>query len=231
VNTKKLAVTVAATAITFSAGAVSVAPASATDNIQPFGTQERLNDFGTGGPMIGYTVMGLTPSSDPVPHNGQLFEAPMTVNAFGAWATPMIPLFNARAESSALYRALPESGPGGVVPPGGSTSGKLYFDVVGDVPNSVVYNDGVRDLLAWVGTSRTVAPGGAPTSGGTSTGANGGAGGSEGNAQLGPFGGQGGGGNAGGGNGITGSDAGGGGMGGAGGASGAGSAGGAGGGG
>ena len=36
------------------------------------------------------------------------------------------------------------------MPPGGSSTGKLYFDVVGDVPNSVVYNDGVRDLLAWV---------------------------------------------------------------------------------
>jgi hypothetical protein len=28
--------------------------------------------------------------------------------------------------------------------------GKIYFDVVGDAPNSVVYNDGVRDLLAWI---------------------------------------------------------------------------------
>ncbi len=28
--------------------------------------------------------------------------------------------------------------------------GVLYFDVVGPVPNSVVWNDGVRDILAWV---------------------------------------------------------------------------------
>ena len=27
---------------------------------------------------------------------------------------------------------------------------QLYFDVVGDAPNSVVYNDGVQDLLVWV---------------------------------------------------------------------------------
>jgi hypothetical protein len=195
-----------------------VAPASATDNIQPFGTQERLNDW-AGGPMIGYTVQNLVPSADPVPHNGQLYEATLTVNAFGAWATPMIPLFNARAQDSALYRVLPGSGPGGALPPGGSSTGKLYFDVVGTVPNSVVYNDGVRDLLAWVGTSKVVAPGGAPTSGGSSTGTSGGGGGSEGNAQLGPFGSQGGGGGGGAGNGITGSDAGGGGLGGAGGAS------------
>src|SRR5215208_3691025 len=106
----KLAAPIFAAAIAFSLG--GVAPASATDNIQPFGTQERLNDWGTGGPMIGYTVQNLVPSADPVPHNGQLYESTLTVNAFGAWATPMIPMLNARAESSALYRSLPESGPG-----------------------------------------------------------------------------------------------------------------------
>ena len=100
--------------------------------------------------MIGYTVRDLSPSSDPVPHNGQLYEATVTVDAFGSWATPMVPMFNARAENSAMYRVLADAGVGGAVPPGGSTTGKLYFDVVGDVPNSVVYNDGVRDVLAWV---------------------------------------------------------------------------------
>ena len=29
------------------------------------------------------------------------------------------------------------------------TQGARYFDVVGDVPNSVVYNDGSQDLMAW----------------------------------------------------------------------------------
>src|SRR3954447_9526054 len=124
VSVKTRTLTAAAAAAVALSFGVAV-PASATDNIQPFGTQERLNDFGTGGPMIGYTVMGLTPSSDPVPHNGQLFEAPITVNGFGGWATPLVPLFNARAESSALYRALPESGVG-AAPPGGSSMGKLY---------------------------------------------------------------------------------------------------------
>jgi hypothetical protein len=214
VKIKTVTGAVAAAAMALSFGAA--VPASATDNIQPFGTQETLNDFGTGGPMIGYTVMGLTPSSDAVPHNGQLYEAPVTVNAFGAWATPMISMFNARAESSALYQALPASGAGGPVPPGGSSTGKLYFDVVGDAPNSVVYNDGVRDLLAWVGTSRTVAPGGAPASGGSSSSLNGGAETGGGNAPGGPTGPMGSAGDAGGGDqGVTGSDAGGGGFGGA----------------
>ena len=90
VNIKKLAGAVAATAITFGVGAATVAPASAADNIKPFGNQERLNEWGTGGPMIGYTVRDLSPSSDPVPHNGQLYEATVTVDAFGSWATPMV---------------------------------------------------------------------------------------------------------------------------------------------
>ena len=149
-NIKKVAGAVAVTAITFSVGATTVAPASATDNVKPFGNQARLNDWPTGAPMIGYTVRNLAPSADPVPHNGQLYEATVTVDAFGSWATPMIPMFNARAESSAMYGVLADAGVGGAVPPGGSTTGKLYFDVVGDAPNSVVYNDGVRDLLAWV---------------------------------------------------------------------------------
>ena len=61
------------------------------------------------------------------------------------------------------------------------TQGAKYFDVVGDAPNSVVYNDGVQDLLVWVSTSGAnqgigpEAPGdtseiisGAPTDGGGS---------------------------------------------------------------
>jgi hypothetical protein len=153
VNIKKLAGAVAATAITFGVGAATLAVASAADNIKPFGNQEQLTDRATGAPVIGYTVTNLSPSSDPVPHSGQLYEATVTVDAFGSWATPLIPLFNARAESAAIYRVIADA-PGGLsgaaVPPGGSTTGKLYFDVVGDVPNSVVYNDGVRDILAWV---------------------------------------------------------------------------------
>jgi hypothetical protein len=51
----------------------------------------------------------------------------------------MVTMFNARAQSGANYRFI-----------GGGAPGKLYFDVVGDVPNSVVYNDGVQDLLTWI---------------------------------------------------------------------------------
>jgi len=153
VTIKKLAGVVVAAAIPFGIGAVTVAPAWATDNIKIFGEQERINDWGTGAPLIGYTVMNFSPSSAAVPHNGALYEATLTVQAFDSWANPQIGGFVARAESGdgdpvILYA------PGGIngaqIPPGGSTTGKLYFDVIGDMPNSVVWNDGTRDILGWV---------------------------------------------------------------------------------
>ena len=145
---QKLIGAVAAGAIAF--GASPAVPASAADNIKPFGQQERLNDWGTGAPMIGYTVRDLSPSSDPVPHNGQLYAATVTVDAFGSGVTPMVSMLNARAEHGANYPLIADAGVGGALAPGGSSTGKLYFDVVGDTPNSVVYNDGIRDILAWI---------------------------------------------------------------------------------
>jgi hypothetical protein len=131
---KKLAAPVSAAAIMISVGAVTVVPASAASNIKPFGQAETL--LGPyNAPQITYTVDGLNPSSDAVPHNGQLYEANVTAEG----GVPVVPMFNARAESGANYRVI-----------GGSIPGKLYFDVVGDVPNSVVYNDGVQDLLSWI---------------------------------------------------------------------------------
>ena len=141
---QKLVVPVGVAALAIGMGAATVVPASAANNIKPFGTQESLNDS-TGAPMITYTVHGLNPSSDAVFHNGQLYEANVTFDG----GIPIAPMFNARAESGANYRVI-----------GGGLPGKLYFDVVGDIPNSVVYNDGVQDLLVWV-------PG--PLEGGTNT--------------------------------------------------------------
>jgi hypothetical protein len=134
------------------AGATAI-PASAVDNIKPFGQPESLNDV-TGAPMITYTVNGLSPSSDAVPHNGQLYAAAVTNDG----GVPIVPMFNARAESGANYRVI-----------GGGIPGKLYFDVVGDIPNSVVYNDGGQDLLAWVATNGPGEGSGAPDVAGEST--------------------------------------------------------------
>jgi len=134
---KKLAASVGVAAVAIGIAAGTVSPASAASNIKPFGQPETLLVPATGFPTITYTVEGLNPSSDAVPHNGQLYEATVNVEARGA--APMVPMFNARAESGANYRVI-----------GGTVPGKLYFDVVGDVPNSVVYNDGVQDLLTWI---------------------------------------------------------------------------------
>ena len=148
---QKLVAPLGVTALAIGMAAATVAPASAINNIKPFGQPESLNDA-TGAPMITYTVHGLNPSSDAVPHNGQLYEANVTfVGGF-----PIVPMFNARAESGANYRVI-----------GGGIPGKLYFDVVGDIPNSVVYNDGGQDLLGWVSVGPMAS--GAPDVAGEST--------------------------------------------------------------
>jgi Domain of unknown function (DUF1942) len=153
VRIRKLAAPAGVAAVALGMAASTVIPASAANNIKPFGQQETLNDYVTGAPMIGYTVNGLSPSSDAVPHNGQLYAATVTVEGLGGWATPLVPLFNARAESGQTYRVIANAPGGpGAAPPGGQSTGKLYFDVVGDAPNSVVYNDGSQDLLVWVAT-------------------------------------------------------------------------------
>ena len=154
---------IGAVAVVIAAG--TAVPASAANDIKPFGVSESLEDV-YGNPMITYTVQGLKPSSDAVFHNGRLYEADVTSEG----GVPIAALFNARAESGQNYRMI-----------GGGIPGKIYFDVVGDAPNSVVYNDGVQDLLVWVSTSGAnqgigpEAPGdtseiisGAPTDGGGS---------------------------------------------------------------
>ena len=131
---KKLTAPVSAAAIVIGVAAGTVVPASAASNIKPFGqTETLLGPYNA--PQITYKVDGLNPSSDAVPHSGQLYEAGVTAEG----GMPVMSMFNARAESGANYRVI-----------GGSIPGKLYFDVVGDVPNSVVYNDGVQDLLTWI---------------------------------------------------------------------------------
>lgn len=138
-DVQKLVGAVAAAAITFGIGLAAVPSASAADNIKTYGEEETLNGPNSQ-PYIGYTIYGLKPSSDPVPHNGQLYSAKLKVNGYGTNTDPMIGRFGARAESGAYYPAIW----------GASNMNKLYFDVVGDVPNSVVWNDGIRDILAWI---------------------------------------------------------------------------------
>jgi hypothetical protein len=149
VKVKRLAGAVAVTTAVFGLGAMPVA--SATSNIQVFGIEETLKDFN--GPLIGYTVSKFMPSSDPVayPVAGRLYEATVMANAIQGTVVPTVSFFNARAESGQNYRVLESvSTIGGPIGPGGSSTGKIYFDVVGDTPNSVVFNDGGEDILGWV---------------------------------------------------------------------------------
>ena len=87
---RKLVTPVGVAALAIGMGAVTVVPASAANNIKPFGQQETLNDYVTGAPMIGYTVTGLSPSSDAVPHNGQLYAATVTVEGLGGPLGPAV---------------------------------------------------------------------------------------------------------------------------------------------
>ncbi|KAA0101836.1 DUF1942 domain-containing protein [Mycolicibacterium sp. P1-18] len=134
-------------------GLSAAGEASAT-TVTGFGTMQTLD-----GPAgdIGYTVKDLRPSSDrvPVPVNGRLYEATTTAQAVRGSVQPVIPQFNARAANGNTYPVLFQAAtPQGLDPQalnqGDSHTGKLYFDVTGADPNSVVVNNGAEDLLIWV---------------------------------------------------------------------------------
>lgn len=143
-------------------GAIGLmAPASAsavtTPNVAPFGTQQDLVSAG-GAVDAGWTISNLQPSDDNIPYarNGQLWEATATVEAVRGTVKPIVSDFNARAANGDNYRAIftvPTDQ--GVNPAdltqGQKRTGKLYFDVVGEQPDSVVYRSGVEDALIWKG--------------------------------------------------------------------------------
>ena len=137
--------------------ALSGAPVGAAASVQPFGSRETITDP-TGMMVTAYTVTGLRASADaiPWPVMGRLYEATVTVGADRGTVTPMSPWFKARAASGQTYQVLSAvATPQGLSPmsvaQGQQSTGKIYFDVNGDIPNSVVYNDGMQDLLLWVG--------------------------------------------------------------------------------
>jgi Domain of unknown function (DUF1942) len=146
---------VTATIATTALAVVTAASAAAYPNADKYGTQLQLNDLG-GTVVTGWTINDLHPSSDtvPVPVSGTLWEATATVDAVRGPVTPVISDFNARTSTGTTYRALAQAAtPQGVNPaplqPGASETGKIYFDVNGPTPDSVVYNNGAQDLLIW----------------------------------------------------------------------------------
>lgn len=132
------------------------ATASATDpTTGGFGTAEQLNDA-NGAVISSYTVSNLKPSSDAVnvPLAGRLYEATVSVDAVQGTVTPTIPFFNARAADGTNYRVLfqaftPQGINAAPLNQGQKSTGKIYFDVTGPAPTSVVYNDAVQDRLVW----------------------------------------------------------------------------------
>ena len=148
---KTLVAAVAASAVIIPAGTASAA------SVQPFGARETVSD--PAGMMVAaYTVTNLGPSKDVIPYHvmGRLFEATVTVQAERGTVTPVLPPFMARTAGGRNYPELAGVPTANGVNPmslaqGAGTTGKLYFDVVGDVPDSVAYNDGMQDLMLWVG--------------------------------------------------------------------------------
>ncbi|MDZ4264166.1 MAG: DUF1942 domain-containing protein [Mycobacterium sp.] len=148
----------AMTAVTAAAAAaigVAAAPfASADIEVQTLGQPAELVN---GSVVQHWTVTGLKPSTDTIPYRpvGTLWEATATDEAISGSATPIISNLNARARNGETYRVLfGVATPQGVNPStltqGQKTSGKIYFDVTGEQPDSVVYNAGGTDLLLWV---------------------------------------------------------------------------------
>ena len=125
--------------------------------VRPFGTQEELVDA-AGTIRQGWTVQDVRPSTDriPWPVHGRLWESTATVSALRGCPEPIVSDMNARAPDGETYQVLglvatPQGlNPRTICTPDHST-GRLYFDVIGRDPNSVVYRADGRDLLIWVG--------------------------------------------------------------------------------
>lgn len=152
------------TAAALAATAIVNAPAASAwwpydgqgPTVEKFGSQETLVDAG-GAVVQGWTVNDLRPSHDviPYPMQGRLWEASASDTAIKGSVTPVIAYMNVRAANGDSYRViwnvpLAQGVNPSTLPEGASTGGKLYFDVTGADPNSVVYNNAIQDLLIWV---------------------------------------------------------------------------------
>lgn len=149
--TSALAATVATSG---AIGIISAPITLAEATTQTIGSEGKLVD---GNVIQAWTISDLKPSTDVIPYQpiGTLWEATATDEAIQGAATPIVSNLNARAQSGQTYRALfGVATPQGVNPAtlgqGQETTGKVYFDVTGDKPESVVYNAGGQDLLVWV---------------------------------------------------------------------------------
>ena len=171
----KIIAGIVAAAVAFSVGGAG--PAAATGNNQVVGIEQTVPD--PSGTEIAYTVSKIVPSLDPVayPVAGQLYEATVMARATRGTVVPLVPFFNARTEGGANYPALVNVSGLSAAPlqEGATTDGKIYFDVVGAAPTSVVYNNPPGALVVW-----NLPIAGDPTTGGSGSGSTGGGSGSQG---------------------------------------------------
>jgi len=151
----KISTALAAAAAAAAVGFVGTPIAAADDlTTTTIGNEARLTN---GNVVQGWTITNLKTSTDVIPYPvaGTLWEATATDQAIEGSVTPIVSNLNARAKSGQTYRVLfGVATPQGVNPAtlaqGERTTGKVYFDVTGDTPDSVVYNAGGQDLLVWV---------------------------------------------------------------------------------
>jgi hypothetical protein len=153
-----------ATAAAATAGSIGIlgAPLAAADDLTTattattttVGNEAKLTD---GNVIQGWTISNLKASTDVIPYPvaGTLWEATATDQAIAGSSTPIVSNLNARASDGRTYRVLfGVATPQGVNPAtlgqGQKTSGKVYFDVVGESPDSVVYSTSGQDRLVWV---------------------------------------------------------------------------------
>nr|WP_232425889.1 MPT63 family protein [Mycobacterium sp. JS623] len=149
----KAAITAAATTMWLG---TLLAPAASADEpvIHSLGSPAHLVN---GDIVQAWTVRDLKPSTDTIayPVAGTLWEATATDTAVRGTVQPVVSNLNARARSGQTYRVLfGVATPQGVNPAplaeGEQTTGKVYFDITGDTPDSVLYNAGGPDLAVWV---------------------------------------------------------------------------------
>lgn len=147
----KTIVAVAGTVVAATVGVTNGPVASADPTVAGFGTQLQTVDTDGAG-VGGYTVHDLAPSGTDVPVAGTLWEARTDVDAVSGSVIPAMQFFNARTPDGQSYRVLVQTfAPDLGVSPlsqGGSSDGKIYFDVTGPAPTEVVYDDG-RSQLVW----------------------------------------------------------------------------------
>ncbi|UGU34436.1 MPT63 family protein [Mycolicibacterium smegmatis] len=144
---------IAAASTATAAMALGAAPLAMAETEAGFGEAQDL--VAPTGDTASVTVTDIALSSDQIPTEveGQLYEATATIEAKEGTVTPVLSNFNARTADGQSYQAVYEvpASEGNPEPltEGASTTGKVYFDVKGEAPDSVVYSDVGSDEVVW----------------------------------------------------------------------------------